>query len=61
MNSEDVRQMTNKTPEESRRNSARDVDEDDTLTEVGEERDFGDLDEETDAADRRRDPLRLPH
>jgi hypothetical protein len=37
------------------------VDEDDTLTEVGEERDFGDLDDETDAADRRRDPLRMPH
>lgn len=40
---------------------ARDIDEDDTLTEVGEEHDFGDLDDETDAADRRRDPLRMPH
>ena len=53
--------MTNKNSDEARRNSAGDVDEDDTLTEVGEERDFGDLDDETDAADRRRDPLRMPH
>lgn len=53
--------MANKNSDEARHNSARDIDEDDTLTEVGDERDFGDLDEETDAADRRRDPLRMPH
>lgn len=53
--------MTNKNSDEARQNSARDIDEDETLTEVGEERDFGDFDEETDAADRRRDPLRMPH
>lgn len=38
-----------------------DIDEDDTLTEVGEDHDFSDLDDETDALDRRRDPLRMPH
>ena len=53
--------MANKNSDEARHNSGRDMDEDDTLTEVGDERDFGDLDEETDAADRRRDPLRMPH
>ena len=53
--------MANRNSDEARRNSARDLDEDDTLTEVGDEQDFGDLDEETDAADRRRDPLRTPH
>ena len=48
--------------EEARHYRGRDIDEDDTLTEVGEEHDFGDLEEdETDAADRRRDPLRMPH
>lgn len=47
--------------DDARRNRARDLDDDDTLTEVGEERDFEDLDDETDAADRRRDPLRMPH
>ena len=62
MNIEDVRNMANKNSEEARHNRARDInDEDDTLTEVGEEHDFGDLDEETDAADRRRDPLRTPY
>jgi hypothetical protein len=61
MNIEDVRQMANNNSDQARRNSARDIDEDDTLTEVGEDRDFGDLDDETDAADRRRDPLRMPH
>ena len=47
--------------DEGRLKSARDIDEDDTLTEVGEDRDFGDPDDETDALDRRRDPLRMPH
>jgi len=61
MNIEDVRNMANKNSDEARHNRARDIDEDDTLTEVGEEHDFGDLDEETDAADRRRDPLRMPY
>jgi hypothetical protein len=46
---------------EGRQNRARDIDEDDTLTEVGEDRDLNDLDDETDALDRRRDPLRMPH
>jgi len=53
--------MANKNSDEARRNSARDIDEDDTLTEVGEERDFGDLDDEVDSIDRRRDPLRTPY
>lgn len=35
-------------------------DDDDTLTEVGEEPDFG-IFEEMDSDDRRHDPLRLPH
>jgi len=47
--------------DEDRLNRARDIDEDDTLSEVGEDQDFGDLDDETDALDRRRDPLRMPH
>ena len=47
--------------EERRGKQARDYDEDDTLTEVGEERDLSDFDDEVDAADRRRDPLRMPH
>jgi hypothetical protein len=47
--------------DESRRHHGRDIDEDDTLTEVGEDHDFTELDEEPDAIDRRRDPLRLPH
>jgi hypothetical protein len=47
--------------EEERQNRAHDIDEDDTLNEVGEDHDFGDLDDETDALDRRRDPLRMPH
>jgi hypothetical protein len=46
---------------EGRLNPAPDIEEDDTLTEVGEDRDFSDLDDETDALDRRRDPLRMPH
>jgi hypothetical protein len=49
------------TTDEERLNRARDIDEDDTLTEVGEDRDFSDPDDETDALDRRRDPLRMPH
>lgn len=47
--------------DEGRRYRGRDIDEDDTLTEVGEDHDLSDLDEETDAIDRRRDPLRMPH
>ena len=47
--------------DDRKRYSARDNDEDDTLTEVGEDHDFGDAEDETDAIDRRRDPLRLPH
>ena len=47
--------------DEGRHNRARDIEEDDTLTEVGEDRDFSDPDDETDALDRRRDPLRMPH
>jgi len=37
-----------------------DLDEDDTLREVGEDHEF-ELDDEVDPADRRRDPLRQPH
>ena len=47
--------------EERRKTHARELDEDDTLTEVGEDHDFGDIDDETDAVDRRRDPLRSPY
>lgn len=47
--------------DESRKTRALDDDEDTTLTEVGEDHDFGDADDETDAIDRRRDPLRMPH
>ena len=55
--------MPDSTNHEQRGNSrARDNDEDDTLTEVGEDHDFSDVDDdEIDAIDRRRDPLRLPH
>ena len=37
-----------------------DSDEDDTLREVGEDKEF-ELDDELDPADRRRDPLRQPY
>ena len=47
--------------DEGRRHRGRDIDEDDTLIEVGEDHDFTDLDDETDAIDRRHDPLRMPH
>ena len=47
--------------DEERKSRARDDDEDDTLTEVGDDHDFGDTDDELDAIDRRRDPLRMPH
>jgi hypothetical protein len=47
--------------DESRRHRSRDIDEDDTLIEVGEDHNLSELEEETDAIDRRRDPLRLPH
>jgi len=56
--------MANTAKEETRRAQSRpgDLDEDDTLNEVGEEHDFAPIDdEERDAADRRRDPLRIPH
>ena len=46
--------------DEQRKSRALD-DEDDTLTEVGDDHDFGDTDDELDAIDRRRDPLRMPH
>jgi hypothetical protein len=37
-------------------------DEDDTLREIGDERDFADVDDDqVEPADRRRDPLRMPH
>src|SRR5436190_5461046 len=59
---EDVRLMPSSTRNEERRKThARELDEDDTLTEVGEDHDFGDIDDETDAVDRRRDPLRSPY
>jgi predicted nucleic acid-binding Zn-ribbon protein len=63
MNIEDVRHMasTTRNDDESRANRAREFDEDDTLSEVGEEHDFEALEDETDIADRRRDPLRMPH
>ncbi|HEX9406481.1 MAG TPA: hypothetical protein VF975_04140 [Thermoanaerobaculia bacterium] len=52
----DVRQMANTADREF------DNDEDNTLTEVGEEHDFVEIDEEADhPSDRRRDPLRIPH
>jgi len=39
-----------------------DYDEDDTLREIGEDRDFAPVDDdETEVSDRRRDPLRMPH
>ena len=47
--------------DQQRTSRAHNDDEDDTLTEVGEDHDFGDADDETDAIDRRRDPLRMPH
>ena len=50
-----------KNDELRRKSRARDSDEDDTLTEVGDDHDFGDAEDETDAIDRRRDPLRTPH
>ena len=53
--------MASTARDDESRHRGRDIDEDDTLTEVGEDRDFTDLDEETDAIDRRRDPLRTPH
>jgi hypothetical protein len=49
------------TNDERRKSRARDEDEDITLTEVGEDHDFGDAEDEADAIDRRRDPLRMPH
>jgi len=50
-----------KNSERLHKSRSRDEDEDDTLTEVGEDHDFGDAEDETDAIDRRRDPLRTPH
>ncbi|HJT15781.1 MAG TPA: hypothetical protein VJ853_00260 [Thermoanaerobaculia bacterium] len=55
--------MNKQNPHESRR-LRRDLndDEDDTLREIGEEHDFAPVDDdEVEIADRRRDPLRLPH
>lgn len=55
--------MTKRTQESRRESREFDYDQDDTLREIGEERDFAsvDDDEAETAADRRRDPLRTPH
>lgn len=53
--------MANTANDERRGKRSYDIDEDETLREVGEDHDFGDIDDELDAADRRRDPLRIPH
>lgn len=60
-NFEDVRSMASTTRDDDRGNRAGNDDEDDALSEVGEDHDFSDLEDESDAIDRRRDPLRLPH
>jgi len=55
--------MTNSARNDQRKRSSlgRDIDEDDTLTEVGEEHDLTDPDDDADhPSDRRRDPLRQP-
>jgi hypothetical protein len=50
------------TRSENRKSHQFDSDEDDTLREVGEEKEFElDGDDEVDAAERRRDPLRQPY
>ncbi len=56
--------MTNTAKSEERHTKRRNynIDEDETLREVGEDRDLIDYEDEPDAAaDRRRDPLRMPH
>jgi hypothetical protein len=45
--------------ERAGRSRARELDDEDPLTEVGEEHDF-EIDDEIDPADRRLDPLRQP-
>lgn len=53
---------TAKNEERKRSSFGRDIDEDDTLSEVGEEHDMMELDDDADhPSDRRRDPLRQPH
>jgi hypothetical protein len=52
---------TAKWDERKRSSKSSDIDEDDTLREVGEEHDLMDLDDDADhPSDRRRDPLRQP-
>jgi hypothetical protein len=46
--------------EAPRRGRLNDLDEDDTLREVGQDQEF-ELEDEVDPAERRRDPLRQPH
>ena len=46
---------------ENRKSPQFDSDEDDTLREVGEDKEFELDEDELDPADRRRDPLRQPH
>ncbi|HUJ15111.1 MAG TPA: hypothetical protein VL284_15095 [Thermoanaerobaculia bacterium] len=53
--------MASRTGDDEPRRNSLEFDDDDTLREVGEERDFAADDDEADPADRRRDPLRLPH
>ncbi|HEY6842784.1 MAG TPA: hypothetical protein VI391_01345 [Thermoanaerobaculia bacterium] len=55
--------MTKQAQEESRRTRRDyDYDEDDTLREIGDEHDFAPVDDdEAELAERRRDPLRVPH
>jgi len=45
----------------AKNDDAMSFDEDDTLTEVGEDHDFELDDDEADPGDRRLDPLRQPH
>jgi hypothetical protein len=51
---------TSRNDEAPRRGRPKELDEDDTLREVGQDPEF-ELDDEIDPADRRLDPLRQPH
>ena len=54
--------MTKQAEHESRSRRDFDDDEDETLREIGNDHDFAPVDDdEVEIADRRRDPLRLPH
>jgi hypothetical protein len=53
--------MPNTQRPENRKSHNFDSDEDDTLREVGEDKEFELDDDEVDAAERRRDPLRQPY